>query len=355
MRTQLDNIKITGLCGVVPTNISKYDDELGNYSHSVESSVKLKKVMGYNEHRVVKGEATISDMVFQAFQQLESKGLIDVMDIDAIIVVTQTPDHHIPSTSSILHGLLGAKESCYCLDINDGCTGYLRGLFESSSLIRNSDSKKVLLITGDILSRKVSKNDRNSYPLVGDAVTLTLVEYQNVPNESPFELRSNGKGAFALTIPAGGMALPSSSLTSTLNEDEEGNIRALDHLVMKGREVFTFTQTTVITFIDEFLKEHSTITPDSYFLHQANLFILERISRKLKVDSKQLPTDVIRKYGNSSSATIPMAMVEKYRMLDFKKISEFALLAGFGVGLTWGAAILKLDSLQFCNLIEIEV
>jgi 3-oxoacyl-[acyl-carrier-protein] synthase-3 len=355
MISNLNNIKISGICGVVPANISRYDDELGNYSHSVESSLKLKKVMGYNEHRVVKGVTTISDMVIPAFKQLQSNGLIDTHDIDAIIVVTQTPDHLIPSTSSILHGKLGMKESCYCIDINDGCTGYLRGLFEASSLIRNSDSKKVLLITGDILSRKVSKNDRNSYPLVGDAVTLTILEYQNSPSDCPFELRSDGKGAFALTIPAGGMAIPACPFTSELNQDEDGNLRSLDHLVMKGRDVFTFTQTTVLAFLDKFLKEHAAIKPESYFLHQANLFILDRISRKLKVDSEQLPTDVIRKYGNSSSATIPMAIVEKYRKIDFTVISELALLAGFGVGLTWGATILKIENLQFCNLIELEV
>jgi 3-oxoacyl-[acyl-carrier-protein] synthase-3 len=355
MRANLDNISILGVCGVIPKNVSYYDDELENYSHSVESSKKLKKVMGYNQHRVVSTNATLIDFVIPAFEQLVKQGDIVKETIDAVVLVTQTPNYQIPSTSSILHGRLGLKESCYCIDINDGCTGYIRGLFEASSIIRNSDVKKILLITGDVLSRKVSKHDRNSYPLVGDALTLTIIEEKKQSYESPYELNTNGKGAFALNIPAGGMAQPFTAETSELVEDAEGNLRSKEHLVMQGRDVFTFTQTTVIKFIDEFLKKNSNVTPSSYFLHQANLFILERIAKKLKVDAEQLPTAVITKYGNSSAATIPMAMVEKYRNIDYKNISEYVLLAGFGVGLSWGAMILKIENLQFCKLVELEV
>jgi 3-oxoacyl-[acyl-carrier-protein] synthase-3 len=355
MKANLDNISIKGLCGVIPKNISYYDDEVHNYSHSVESSIKLKKVMGYNQHHIVTSDATITDLILPAFEAMVAAGNIVLDDIGAIVLVTQTPDYNIPSTSSVLHGKLGLNQDCYCVDINDGCTGFLKGLFECSSIIRNTGMDNVLLITGDILSRKVSNRDRNSYPLVGDAITLTLVERTISPVEQPLELQFDGRGALALNIPAGGLALLPSEETSIQHKDEEGNLRSAEQLVMKGRDVFTFTQTVVIDFLSSFVKQHNSKSIDRYFLHQANLFILERIRKKLKLNADILPSDVISKYGNSSSATIPMAIIEKYRDKEITSISEYVLLAGFGVGLSWGAALLDVNSISFCELIEIEI
>jgi 3-oxoacyl-[acyl-carrier-protein] synthase-3 len=355
MKANIDNIRIKGICGVIPENISYYDDEVANYSHSRESSLKLKKVMGYNQHHVVVGDAVITDLVIPAFKSLVAQEKVIPDEIEALVLVTQTPNYDIPSTSSILHGELGLNESCYCIDINDGCAGFLKGLFECSSLVRNTDINKVLLVTGDVLSRKVSIRDRNSYPLVGDAITLTVVERASEVVNQPLELNYNGKGAFALNIPAGGLSMLPSESTRIPVEDEEGNFRSPEDLVMKGRDVFTFTQTVVIDFISSFVKEHGVRSLDRYFLHQANMFILERIRNKLKLTSEKLPSDVITKYGNSSAATVPMTIVEQYRTQDISNISEYVLLAGFGVGLSWGAALLQINSMSFCDLIKIEV
>ena len=133
MNSNLSNIAITYLLGLVPKNISYYEDEIINYTHSKESSLKLKKLMGYGEHRVVKEQTCLSDMAMAAFEHLVSTGF-DPATIDALVLVTQTPDYIIPSTSSVLHGLYGLKTDCYCVDINDGCTGYLKGLFELPGL-----------------------------------------------------------------------------------------------------------------------------------------------------------------------------------------------------------------------------
>ena len=225
MIANIDNIRIKGLYGAIPKNISYYDDEVENYSHSVESSLKLKKVMGYNKHRVVKSNATITDFILPTFESLVASECIDVKNIGALVVVTQTPDYEIPSTSSVLHGKLGLSEDCYCVDINDGCAGFIKGLFESSSIIRNTRIENILLITGDVLSRKVSKKDRNSYPLVGDAVTLTLIERKVDAVKQPLELKFNGGGALALNIPAGGLAKLPNEDTRVQHGDEEGNFR----------------------------------------------------------------------------------------------------------------------------------
>ena len=352
MRSDLGNISITHLVGAVPSNVSYFDDEIENYSHDRESSLKLKKVMGYNQHRVVTEASTVSDMANQAFSRLLDNGF-DKNSVDGIVVVTQTPDFQIPSTSSLLHGLFGLRNSCYCVDINDGCTGFIKGLFEASSLIRNSDIRRILLVTGDVLSRKVSKKDRNSYPLVGDAVTICVVDCaETTASQQPMELLFDGQGALALNIPAGGTKLMCTNQTRIETADEEGNVRSMENLVMQGRDVFTFTQTTVIKFLTDFRQRHCSDLPAMYFFHQANLFILDRMRKALKVTEKELPTEVITNYGNSSSATIPMAIILAHKENAQLMKNRPVMIAGFGVGLSWGAAVILLNKLELCTLIE---
>ena len=353
MQADISNLAITKLVGVVPENISYFDDEIENYSHDKESSAKLKKVMGYNQHRVVLHDSTISDLAAAGFKELTFAGILPE-SIDGLIVVTQTPDYQIPATSSVLHGVFGLQQDCYCVDINDGCTGFIKGLFEASSLLKNSTAKRILLVTGDVLSRKVSTKDRNSYPLVGDAVTLCVLDLVDSDGrgDSPLEMCFDGKGALALNIPAGGCRLPSSEQTRVEAADEEGNIRSAENLVMQGRDVFTFTQTTVINFLTGFRNRHCKDLPAMYFFHQANLFILDRLRKALKVSETELPTDVINQYGNSSSATIPMAILLSFENIKERSNGKQIMLAGFGVGLSWGAALVALDKLDFCKLIE---
>ncbi|EOX4793364.1 MULTISPECIES: 3-oxoacyl-[acyl-carrier-protein] synthase III C-terminal domain-containing protein [Vibrio] len=355
MKSNIGNIALKGILAAVPKHISYFDDEIENYSHTEQSSKKLKKLMGYEQHRVVSKPICFSEMVKPLLENLPKVLGVSYDDIDAIVVVTQTPDYLIPSTSSIIHGMFDFNEDCYCIDINDGCNGYIRGLFESSSIIRNSDAKKILLITGDVLSLKVSKKDRNSYPLVGDAIVVTLVEYKDTVDRAPLEIHHDGQGAMALNIPVGGLAIPYQEGSSTLEEDEEGNLRSLEHLVMQGRDVFTFTQTKALSFLKRFTSDHATENPvDYFFLHQANEFILQRFRTGLQLDSNQLPSEVIKKYGNSSSATIPLSIAEAWQGAH-TFVGKRAILAGFGVGLSWGAAICDLSELSVCKIIELEL
>ncbi|EJG0950959.1 ketoacyl-ACP synthase III [Vibrio parahaemolyticus O1:K58] len=355
MKSDIGNISLKGIVAAVPKHISYFDDEIKNYSHTEQSSKKLKKLMGYNQHHVVSKETALTDMIFPLLEDLSTTLGCDYQDVDGILVVTQTPDYPIPSTASIVHGAFDFKTDCYCMDINDGCNGYIRGLFEASSLVRNSDAQKVLLIAGDVLSRKVSLKDRNSYPLIGDAVTITLIERRAENVKAPLEIKHDGKGAKALMIPSGGMVNPCNSDTATLAEDEEGNWRCSEHLVMQGRDVFTFTQTTVINFIKEFIETNTKPEEiDYFFFHQANKFILDRFRSALKVTEEQLPSEVVTIYGNSSSATVPMSILSSWTKnsgFEGKK----ALLSGFGVGLSWGATLVDVNELTLCKLIKLDV
>jgi len=358
MKARFGHVRIAGVLGVVPARVSHFDDELTNFSQPLANSRKLKLAMGYDQHRVADAGTTMSDLACHGLRHLVDSGGIDPATIDAIFFVSQTPDYAIPATSAVIHGRFAFAQDAYCVDINDGCCGYIKGLYEAAAFLQTTGAARALLIAGDVLSPKVSPHDRNSYPLVGDAATITLLERTEAPSTLEIEMRTDGSGWDKLMVPAGGARLPASNATAALTEDEDGNRRALEHLVMQGREVFAFTQTVVPDFILDFLgrRQLAPTDLDLLLLHQANAFILDRLRTKLGVGKEQLPDEVIRKYGNSSSGTIPMAIVLACRDgrsgRSGRDAPRQALACGFGVGLAWGAALFALDGLDFCALLE---
>lgn len=353
MKAVFSDIRVDGVLGVVPGRISRFDDEIENYSQAPANSRKLKVAMGYDEHRIADPGVTTSDLACYGLRHLIEAGKIDPAEIDGIFFVSQTPDYSLPATSAYIHGQFEFRKDAYCVDINDGCCGYVKALYEAAAFLTVTNSRKALVIAGDVLSSRVSIHDRNSYPLVGDAATITVLERSTGAGGLDIEIFNDGRGYDKLMIPAGGARLPVSDATAELVADEDGNRRALNHLVMQGRDVFAFTQTVVPEFILDFMarRELTTANIDLFLLHQANAFILDRLRTKLGVDKTKLPDEVIRKYGNSSSGTIPMSVVTAY-----KNDQEASVLAcGFGVGLSWGAALFKLVQLDFCELIEFGV
>jgi len=350
MRACFSNVRIAGVLGVVPSRISRFDDELENYSQPAANSRKLKVAMGYDEHRVAEPGVTTSDLACFGLRRLVDEGRIDPAGIDGIFFVSQTPDYLLPATSAYIHGQFAFPQEAYCIDINDGCCGYIKALYEASAFLTVTGARRVLIVAGDVLSAKVSPHDRNSYPLVGDAATITVLERTEEEAQLDIEIMNDGRGYDKLMIPAGGARTPGSAATAELVTDEDGNARSSNHLVMQGRDVFAFTQTVVPEFILDFLARRD-LTPagiDLFLLHQANAFILDRLRTKLGVDKAKLPDEVIRKYGNSSSGTIPMAIVTGRTPENAAK----TLACGFGVGLSWGAALLELTQMEFCELIE---
>lgn len=350
MKARFSHVRIAGVLGVAPRRVSRFDDEIPNYSQAPANSRKLKLAMGYDEHRVAEPGTTMSDLAGAGLRHLIDGKRLDVECIGAIFFVSQTPDYPIPATSAVLHGSFGFPEETYCVDINDGCCGYIKALYEAAAFLGATDAKQVLVIAGDVLSPRVSIHDRNSYPLVGDAATLTVLEKTDAPSPLDIEIRYDGRGWDKLMIPAGGARRPADSGSAELEADEDGNRRAADHLVMQGRDVFAFTQTVVPEFILDFLGRRGMAPADLdlLLLHQANAFILDRLRMKLGVGRDKLPDTVIRKYGNSSSGTIPMALA----LADSGAHGARTLACGFGVGLSWGAALFEWKSMDFRELID---
>ena len=148
--------RIGGLLAVVPANERSFVDEMANFNSPPARSLKLKQVMGYDKHRIVDGPVCASDLACFGMEHLFASGKLGRDECDALIVVTQSPDYFMPPTSSVIQGRLGLKQDMFCLDINQGCAGFLIGLFQAFSLLEQPAVRKVVLVNVDVLSRKTS-------------------------------------------------------------------------------------------------------------------------------------------------------------------------------------------------------
>jgi len=247
------------------------------------------------------------------------------------------------------------KHDLFCMDINQGCAGFLIGLLQAFLLLNQSSVGKVVLINVDVLSRKVSSKDRNSYPLIGDAASIAIVERSEDDTQIHANLKMDGTRREALMIPAGGLRLPSSPETAVLEDEGENNLRAKDNLRMDGSAVFNFVQVDVPPLIDDLLASAQATTDDvDYFLfHQPNRFMLQKLADKMRVPYEKMPSNIVEHYGNSSGVTIPVAIAHNLRERLTRGCIR-ACLAGFGVGLTWSSMLLRLGPMQFCELIEFQ-
>jgi 3-oxoacyl-[acyl-carrier-protein] synthase-3 len=345
--------KISGILTILPENEVSFEDEMHNYNFSEAKSMKLKMAMGFNKKRIVKKGVTGSDLCLHGLNYLFSHDFIRKDEIDALILVTQTPDYIMPPTSNIIQGELELKEDMLCLDINQGCAGYIIGLIQGFMLLDQPSVNKVVVLNADVLSPKVSKRDRNSNPLIGDAASVTILERSTEQKDISCILKMNGKGAFALQIPAGGAKLPSSAETAEIHEDASGNFRSKDHLVMKGDEVFNFVQKEVPPIIEEVLKLAQTGKEeiDYFMFHQPNRFMLQKLADKLEVSRDKIPSNVVENFGNSSGVTIPLAITLNIGE-NLEKHHHRLCLSGFGVGLTWAAMVIDMGPLDFCKQIN---
>jgi 3-oxoacyl-[acyl-carrier-protein] synthase-3 len=341
------------MLAVVPARERTFLEEMSNFNFPESRSLKLKEVMGYDRRRLVEPGVCVSDLAVFGLRHLLERGLLGPDEIDGLFVVTQTPDHFMPPTSNIIQGRLGLKRDAYCLDISQGCAGFVIGLIQAFLLLEQEGAQKVVLINADVLSRKASPKDRNIYPLIGDAAAITVVERDAEDSIIRASVKMDGTRSDTLIIPAGGMRLPSTPETAVLEDVGDNNLRAKDHLFMDGSAVFNFVQTEVPPLIEEVLKDAgvSSEAVDYFLCHQPNRFMLQKLADKMKVPHARMPNNVVERFGNSSGATIPMAVIINLAE-RVKNGGCLACLAGFGVGMTWSSMLMRLGGLSFCELVD---
>jgi len=345
--------RIAGILTIVPANERSFVEDMKDFNFPEARSLKLKQVMGFDKHRVVTPRVCVSDLAVAGLEYLFKNSLLVRDGFDALILVTQTPDHFMPPTSNIIQGRLNLKRDLLCLDINQGCAGFVIGLMQAFMLLEQESVRRVVLINADVLSRKTSPKDRNSFPLIGDAASITVVERDQADSAIHAELKMDGTRNEALIIPAGGLRLPSSPETAVLEDVGDHNLRAKDHLRMDGSAVFNFVQTEVPELIENLLATAGVpLEKVDYILsHQANRFMLEKLADKLKLPRAKMPSNVVEHFGNSSGVTIPMVITFNLAA-HLRQNRSQVVLASFGVGLTWSAMLLSLGGLTFCEMIE---
>lgn len=345
--------RISGILTILPKKVVKFEDEMANYSFSPAKCMKLKLAMGYNEHRIAEPGQCSSDFCLHGLRYLFENELLKKEDIDALLFVSQSADYYMPPTSNIIHGHFGLKQDCICMDINQGCAGFELGLIQSFLLLEQPAIKKVVLMNADVLSPKVSDQDRNSKPLIGDAAAITIVEKCESENPIFANIKMDGTGAMVLNIPAGGFRMPSTPETAVMEQDSAGNFRSKNNLVMQGDEVFNFVQREVPPMI-EHLFEQSCVDRrdvDWYMFHQPNKFMLHKLADKLQIPHEKMPANIVENFGNASGVTVPTCISYNLgEQLVYRKMK--LCLAGFGVGLTWSSIMMEMGNLVFCRITE---
>ena len=345
--------QVSAILGILPEKLGMFDDEVNNYTFPARQTMRLKKIMGFNAHRLAKESTTVSDFAVLGLNYMLDNNWLKREEIGAVVVVTLCPDHFLPHISNIVQGKCDLRHDVVCLDIAQGCCGYIVGLMESFLLLEHMEDKKVVLINGDVLMHRISKKDRNEYPVMGDAAAISIVE--NTGDEKPIfvDLKMDGGRRDCLAIPAGGFRMPSTPETAEMKDCGDGNIRALDHMYMDGAEVLNFVMREVPPLVDGLYKRagQNIADTDNFLFHQPNKFILDKLAEKMKVDKSKMPMDLVEKTGNPSGASIPLITALDLKD-EFLQESYKCCLSGFGSGLALGAVLMEFGGFEHCEVLE---
>ena len=328
-RTERRKIKIVGQGVAIPEKVLTNAD-LEKMVDTTDEWIFTRT--GIRERRIARDNQATSDLgVEAAGNALRASGL-EIGDIDLILTATNTPDTIFPSTAChIQRGLKGGPVPA--LDISAGCSGTLYGMIVSESLILSGAAKRILLVAPEMLSQVTNWTDRSTCVLFGDAAgAFVLEESTDASGMLSHYWGADGNLADLLSLPAGGSRLPASQ------ETLDGK---LHYIQMKGNEVFKHAVKRMGEAAVEALKRAGVEKADIAFLipHQANIRIINAAAERLGVSSDKVYVNVNR-FGNTSAASIPLALDEAYRSGDIKKGDVIAAV-GFGAGLTWGATIIR--------------
>lgn len=345
-----NHISIRGISACVPRNI-EYTDNIymkwGGFEQFLSTT-------GIERRHKAPQDICSSDLCIHSAERLIADLHWDKRDIDVIIYVTQTPDYILPATSTIIQEKLGLNESCYALDISLGCSGWVYALSVMAALMQNGTIKKGLLLAGDTILKFCSPHDKSTYPLFGDAGTATALEYDylnNVPMK--FCMNSDGKGYEAIIIRDGGYRNPVSKNSFIEKVYGDGIVRNKVNLELDGMNVFSFGLSKAPQVIDELIKHFSLKKDeiDFFTFHQANLFMNEKIRKKMKLAVAKVPYS-LKNFGNTSCASIPLTLVTQIKdELQTRYLKHIG--CGFGVGLSWGAVYFETNSIVCSDLVKL--
>lgn len=320
--------KISQVAHYLPEKIVTNDD-LAQIMDTTDDWIRSRTGIG---QRHVVTDQTTSDLASAVAQDLLEKAQIGAEEIDFIILATMTPDSVMPSTAALVQARIGATKA-FAYDLVAACSGFVYALSTAEKLIASGRYQKGMVIGAETLSRVVDWSDRSTAVLFGDGAGGVLLEACDQPSFLGEILRTDGSRGASLTAGIDQKCTPFSDASCSQ-----------PYIQMEGRAIFEFATRDVTGTIAELLSQQglSADQIDFYLLHQANSRILDKMARKLGVESEKFPANM-DKYGNTSAASLPILLSECVADGRIKLDgSQTVLMAGFGGGLTWGALVLQI-------------
>ena len=304
----------------------------------LEGILLAAKTAGVDSRRKAGFEETASDLAVMAAKQLFAENNIDPNSIDFLLYCTQSPDYFMPSTSCVIQNRLNIPTTAGAFGYDLGCSGYVYGLAIANSFVDSGLAKNVLLLTADTISKYLHPKDKNRL-LFGDAASATLISSEGMARIGNFEKGTDGKGYEIIIIRNGGNR--HRELTGRHFADENGFFHYEDYFDMDGGAVFNFTVERIPQLIEGCLQKNKLQKDDIdyYVFHQANKYLLNTLRKQNKLPKDSFFID-LSDTGNTTSTTVPIGLVKSINAGTIQKNMN-VMVAGFGVGLSWAATVLK--------------
>ena len=302
---------------------------------------KIADKVGIKKRHIAAEDETALDMAIAASEKLFEEYNIEKTSIDFILLCTQSPDYFLPTSACIVQDRLKLPTCCGTLDFNMGCSGFVYGLSLAKGLICAEISKNVLLITSETYSKHLHPKDKGNRTIFGDAACATLISAEGFAEIGDFILGTDGKGANNLIVKSGAFRQPVKS--AQIVYDDAENPVSDDYLYMNGAEIFSFTLESVPQLVADTLMKNSMRKEDidMFVFHQANKYMMDFLRKKIKIEPAKFYY-CLENMGNTVSSTIPIALKEAMNDCSIKQ-GDKVLIAGFGVGYSWGGTVLTFD------------
>lgn len=303
------------------------------------SAEKIANKVGINQRHIAAGNETATDMAVCAAENLFAEHQIDKSIIDFVLLCTQSGDYVLPSSACLIQKRLGLSTHCGAFDFNLGCSGYEYGLAVAKGLIISGIANNILLLTAETYTKYIHPQDKGNRTIFGDGATATYVSTSGFAKIGNFSLGTDGSGAEQLIVASGGAR--HKQFCNDLTYTEDGTPQGKDYLYMDGGAIFNFSADVVPQMVEDVLKKNGLRQEDVslFIFHQANKYMINYLRKLLGIDKDKFYI-YMENVGNTVSSTIPIALCEAQKE---GKLHGNVLLAGFGVGLSWGATILHID------------
>jgi 3-oxoacyl-[acyl-carrier-protein] synthase-3 len=324
------SIRGAQIAGVVSCTPTRVFDNLAETAQFDQAEVrKVVAMAGVSRRRVADADVCSSDLCEAAARTLLDRLGWAPESVDGLVLVTQTPDYFLPSTSCLLHRRLGLSDNCMTFDVGLGCSGYPYGLYLGSMMAGAGGCKRVLVLHGETPTKFTHELDRATFLLFGDAGSATAIE--RAPDAvSHFSLATDGKGSDDLIVRAGGF------------RDRFAEEQRRHYLEMNGANLFTFTIKRVPKVVEDVLSAAGVgaAEVDHFILHQSNRFMMQHVCKKVGVPEAKVPY-TLAEYGNTGGPSVPLTLTVSLPAAP-RPASLRLMLIGYGVGLSWGAAVVDL-------------